>query len=92
MAAIEVCPVSGKKSTTAAIKAGLTASVIPTLLVQGENRPGLGHAIAQAVGEAGINVIFLVAQVIGGHFSAVIGFEDEASSKHATALIRKAVK
>ncbi len=91
-AVIEVCPVSGKKSTTAASKAGLAASAIPTLLVQGDNRPGLGHAIAQAVAEAGINVTFLVAQVIDAQFSAVMGFDDEAASKQATTLIKKAVK
>ncbi len=91
-AAIEVCPVSGKKSTTAAAKAGLAASGIPTLLVHGDDRPGLGHAIAQAVAEAGINVTFLVAQVIDGRFSLVMGFADEAASKQATALIKKAAK
>ena len=91
-AAIEVSPVSGKKSTTAASKAGLAASAIPTLLVQGDDRPGLGHAIAQAIAEAGINVTFLVAQVIDTRFSAVMGFEDEAASKQATTLIKKAVK
>jgi hypothetical protein len=48
-AAIEVCPVSGKKSTAAAVKAGLAASAIPTLLVQGDNRPGLGHALVESV-------------------------------------------
>jgi hypothetical protein len=91
-AAIEVCPVSGKKSTTAASKAGLAASAIPTLLIQGDNRPGLGHAIAQAIAEAGINVTFLVAQVVDTRFSAVMGFEDEAASKQATTLIKRAVK
>ena len=91
-AAIEVCPVSGKKSTAAASKGGLAASTIPTLLVQGDNRPGLGHAIAQAIAEAGINIAFLVAQVIDTRFSAVMGFEDEAASKQATMLIKKAVR
>jgi len=91
-AAIEVCPVSGKKPATAASKVGLAASAMPTLLVQGENRPGLGHAIAQAIAEAGINVTFLVAQVIGTQFSVVIGFQDEAAAKSATALIKKAAK
>ena len=43
-AAIEVCPVAGKKSTTVASKAGLAASAIPTLLVQGDNRLRLGCA------------------------------------------------
>ena len=90
-AVIEVCPVAGKKSTAAAGKVGLTAATPPTLLVQGDNRPGLGHAIAQAIGEAGINITFLVAQVIG-EFSAVMGFADEAAAKQATALIKKATK
>jgi hypothetical protein len=91
-AVIEVCPISGKKSTTAASKAGLAASTIPTLLVQGDNRPGLGHAIAQAIADAGINITFLVAQVINKRFSAVMGFGDETASKQATTLIKKAVK
>jgi hypothetical protein len=91
-AVVEVCPVSGKKVTTAASKVGLKATAISTLLVQGNNKAGLGHAIAQAVAEAGINVTFLVAQVIDKHFSAVMGFEDEAASKQATTLIKKAVK
>ena len=91
-AAIEVCPVSGKRVTTAARRAGLRESSIPTLLVEGNNRPGLGHAIAQALAEAGINVGFLVAQVIGARFSAVIGFDDEAASRKAASLIKKATR
>ena len=91
-AAIEVAPVSGRKSTAAASKAGLSAAGTAALLVQGDNRPGLGHAIARAIAEAGINVTFLVAQVIEPRFSAVIGFEDETEAKEATALIKKAVK
>ena len=91
-AVIEVCPVSGRKVTTAAGQAGLAASSIPALLVQGDNRPGLGRAIAQTIAEAGINVAFLVAQVVDARYSAVMGFQDEAASKEATALIKKAVK
>ncbi len=91
-AAIEVCPVSGRKSTAAAGKAGLAACAIPTLLVQGDDSSGLGHAIAQAVAAAGINVAFLMAQVIDARFSAIMGFEDEADSKQAAALIKKVVK
>src|SRR5262245_52246503 len=44
-AAIELHPVSGRKSTAAAKTAGLTKSSIPSLLVQGDNRQGLGHAL-----------------------------------------------
>ena len=91
-AAIEICTVSGRKPAIAASKAGLNASDIHTLLVQGDNRPGVGHAIAQAMAEGGINVMFLVAQVVDTRFSAVMGFEDEAASKQATTLIKKAVK
>lgn len=90
-AVIEVFPVTGRKSTAAADKVGLKAAAIPTLLVQGDNKPGLGHAVAQAVAEAGINMAFLVAQVIGDQFSAVMGFEDETGAKQAAALIKKAV-
>jgi hypothetical protein len=91
-AAIEVCTISGRKPVTAATKAGLVASTIPTLLVQGDNQPGVGHAVAQAIAEAGINVMFLVAQVIDSRFSAVIGFEDEPASKEASAIIKKAIR
>ena len=89
-AAIEVYPVSGKKSTAAAQAAGLSASPIPTLLVQGDNKPGLGHAMAGAIADAGINTSFLVAQVIGRRYSAVYGFETEDDARKAASLIKKA--
>jgi hypothetical protein len=90
--AIEVCPVTGKKAKTAAEKAGLSTSSIPTLLVQGDNHAGLGAAIAEAISQAGINIGFLVAQVIGERFSAVIGFSDDEAARAATSLIKKAAK
>jgi hypothetical protein len=89
-AAVELYPISGEKSMAAAQQAGLSASVIPTLLVEGDNRPGLGHAIAQAIADAGVNLSFLVAQVIGRKYSAVIGFTNDEDAKKATALIKKA--
>ena len=92
MAAIELCPVKGKKATAAAQAAGLGVSSIPTLLVAGENKAGLGAAIAQAIAEAGIDIGFLVAQVIGTKFSAVIGLEDEAAAREASSLIKKAAR
>jgi hypothetical protein len=39
--------------------------------------------------EAGINLDFLVAQVIGRKYSAVIGFENDADAIKASALIKK---
>ena len=89
-AAIELYPIAGKKVTAAAPEAGLLAFSIPTLLVEGDDRPGLGLAIAQAVSAAGINMTFFVAQAVGRRFSAVLGFESEADAKTATPLIKKA--
>ena len=89
-AAIEVYPIAGKKVTAAARASGLSGSATPTLLVEGDNKPGLGHSVAQAIADAGINLSFLVAQVLGKRYSAVLGFETGADAKAAAALIRKA--
>ena len=53
MAAVELHPVSGRKSVAAAKTAGLAPSDIASLLVQGDNRQGLGHAITKAIADAG---------------------------------------
>jgi len=89
-AAIELYPVTAKKASAAASEAGLSASSIPTLLVEGDDRPGLGLAIAQAMSGAGINMTFFVAQAVGRRFSAVLGFESETDAKTAAPLIKKA--
>lgn len=89
-AAIELYPVAGKKVTAAASEAGLSASSIPILLVAGDDKPGLGLAIAQAMSEAGINMTFFVAQAVGKKFSAVLGFESEDDAKKAAPLIKGA--
>lgn len=89
-AAIELYPVAGKRVTAAASDAGLSASSIPTLLVEGDDRPGLGLAIARGIAGAGINLTFFVAQSIGKRFSAVLGFETEVGAKTAAPLIKKA--
>jgi hypothetical protein len=89
-AAIEVYPITGKKGTAAARSAGLSESGIPTLLVEGEDRPGLGYAITRGIADAGVNLAFLCAQVVGKRYTAVIGFETESDAKRAAGLIRKA--
>jgi hypothetical protein len=89
-AAIELYPVTAKKSVAAAQEAGLTASSIPALLIDGDNRPGLGHDISQALADAGINIDFLVGQVVGRKYSAVLGFESDADATKAVGSIRKA--
>ncbi len=89
-AAVEVWPVAGKKTVSAAQAAGLVTASIPALLLEGDDRPGLGHAFARAVADAGINLSFLMAQVVGRKFSAVFGFGSEADAKAAAAILRKA--
>jgi hypothetical protein len=89
-AAIELYPVSGKRATAAAQAARLTATSIPTLLVEGDSRPGQAHAVTQAIAGAGINLTFFLAQVIGKKYSAILGFETEADARRASSLIKRA--
>lgn len=88
-AVIELHPVVGKKLTAAAEQAGLAASTIPALLVEGDNKPSLAHRIAQSLAEAGVNLTFLVAHVVGKRYAATIGFETEVDAKKAAALIKR---
>ena len=91
-AVIEVYPVTGKKQGAAAGAAGLSASTIPALLMEGRDRPGLGSVIAKSLAAAGINIAFFMAQVIGKNFAAVIGFESEDDAKKAAPSIKRATK
>jgi hypothetical protein len=86
-AAVELYPIPGRNR--AAKAAGLADSAIPTLLVEGDNKPELGHTIAQALAAAGINLGFLVAQVIGRRYSAVIGFETTEDAKKAASFVKR---
>jgi hypothetical protein len=89
-AVIEVYPVSGARLTKAMKGAGVSPSSIPSLLVSGDNRPGLGHAMARALADAGVNIAFLVAQTVGRKYSAVFGFESEDDAGRAVPLLKKA--
>jgi hypothetical protein len=89
-AAVELAPVEGKKAAAAAQTAGLQPSGIPTLIVTGDNRPGLGYAISRSMADAGINMAFLVAQVLGRKYSAIFGFESQADADRASAVIKRA--
>jgi len=89
-AAIELYPVTGKKTTAAAEAAGFRAAEIPCLLVEGDNKPGVAQSIAKAVSDAKINMSFIVAQAVGKRYSAILGFENDADTRRATAVIKKA--
>ena len=91
-AAIEVFPIAGKKASRAAGEAGLQASMIPCLLVEGDDRAGLGAAMARAIASAGINISFLSAETVGRKFSAVLGFRNDAEATAAAKAIKSAAK
>ena len=59
------------------------------MLVEGANKPGIGYATARAIADAGINLAFLVAQVMGSRFSAVYGFDNESDRRRAVSVLRK---
>ncbi|MBI4263177.1 MAG: hypothetical protein HY657_02275 [Acidobacteria bacterium] len=88
-AAIEVAPVAGR-AAAAAQSAGLQAATLAALLVEGDNRPGLGHAMAKALGDAGINIDFLLGQVSGARHTTVIGFDTREEADRAVPLIKRA--
>jgi hypothetical protein len=91
-AAVEVFPVTGRKAMAAASAAGLSASPIACLLVEGDDRAGLGAAMARAVAAAGVNISFMMAETIGRKFSAVFGFQDDADAATASKAIKSAAK
>ena len=89
-AAVELAPVTGSKATAAAQRAGLAPAGIGALLVQGDDRPGLGRSLSDALGAAGINLHFLIALVEGRRYAAVFGFGSEENSARAVPIIKKA--
>ena len=91
-AAIEVFPVSGKKAEAAARAAGLSPSDTACLLVEGDDRPGLGAAMARAIAGAGVSMSFFVAETVGRKFSAVIGFGSEADATTAAKAAKAAAR
>jgi len=91
-AAVEVSPITGKKAAAAATSAGLAASTIPSLLVEGDDRAGLGADLARAIAHTGVNIAFLMAQTVGKKFSAVFGFQSDADAATAARAIKAAAK
>ena len=88
-AAVELAPVTGRKATAAAQAAGLSPASIGALLVEGDDRPGLGRRLASALGAAGINLHFLMALVSGRRYAAVFGLGSDADADRAIPIIKK---
>jgi hypothetical protein len=88
-AAVELAPVTGRKATAAAQSGGLAPAAIGALLVEGDDRPGLGQTLSSALGQAGINLHFLMALVSGRRYVAVFGFGSDADADRAVPIIKK---
>ncbi len=84
-----VTPLKGKKAVAAAAAVGFSETQrIATLKVEGDDRPGLGAQIAQAVGAAGVNMRGLSAAVVGRKFVAYLGFDGADDAARAAAALR----
>ena len=88
-AAVELAPVTGRKAAAAAQSAGLAPAGIGALLVAGDDRPGLGQTLSGALGQAGINLHFLMALASGRRYAAVFGFGSDADADRAVPIIKK---
>ena len=91
-AAVELAPVSGRKAVAAAQAAGLSASSIGALLVEGDDRAGLGSTLSEAISGAGLNLHFMMALVSGRRYVAVFGFGSAADAARAIPVIKKAAR
>lgn len=88
-AAIELFPITGNRAANAARQGGLTESGPPSIVVNGDNRPGLARDISRAIADEGINIHFVVAQVIANRYAAVFGFGSDDDATRAMELIKK---
>ena len=89
-AAIEVYPIAAAKALSAAQAAGLSEASISAVRVESDNRPGLGHAIAKALADSGINMDFFLGQASGGRQTTVIGLTSRDDVDRAIPLIKRA--
>ena len=80
-----VTPIKGKRAADAARAAGLSeAANVPTLRVEGADRPGLGGRITRAI----VNVRGVSAAVIGNKFVAYIGLDSDADTETAARALK----
>jgi hypothetical protein len=85
---VEVWPIAGRRATQAAERVGLRPTNIPCLLIEGNDRPGLGAEIGRACAEASLNIAFCMALAQGRRFVAAIGFTDAETAGTAVPLLR----
>jgi hypothetical protein len=86
-------PVTGRKAMDAAKSAGLRpAPQDKILLVEGDNRQGLGRELTERIAQGGINLAGCHATTVGRKFSALFIFNKAADADKAARLLRSAAK
>ena len=63
--------------------AGFRISNISTLLIEGDDAPGVEYAIARIVAEQDLDVVFSVTQAVTGKWGALLGFVSAADAERA---------
>ncbi|GBC98131.1 hypothetical protein HRbin17_00628 [bacterium HR17] len=83
-----VYPIRGRKAMDAARSVGLSEAKSPVVLrVEGPNKPGLGHALTQAIADAGINLASVHAAVLANRFVALFAFDNDADANKARRIL-----
>lgn len=90
--AIEVYPITAKAEEAAKSVNLVPAETISCLIVHGDDEKGLGHKIAEALGNEGINISFVVVHAFGGQWHGVMGFESENDADRGMSVIKQATK
>ena len=84
-----VSPLEPKHMSGTPDQAGFnSAKRIATLKIEGHNKPGLGAELTKAVGDAGISMRGLSANVIGHKFVCYIGFDSAADADKAEKALK----
>ncbi|MCU0772258.1 MAG: amino acid-binding protein [Verrucomicrobia bacterium] len=89
-ALVFVTPLRGERQVAAAAAAGFNvADAIPSLRVQGQNRPGLAADLAATLAEARLNLRGFSAAELGTRFVMYIGLDSEAEAIRAASLLQQ---
>ena len=86
-----VTPLQGDRQTQAAAKAGFNVTqALPSVRVQGPDRPGMAAELTQKLAKAGLNLRGFAASVIGSQFVAYLALDSQADADKATSILQSA--
>jgi hypothetical protein len=87
-AMIFLAPVSGPEQIAAARAVGLAPALdVAMLVVEGDNRPGIGYELMSRLAVAGINLRGLSISALGDRFAAYLAFDGADTATLAVQLL-----